>query len=500
MRRRALFAFACAVLLAEDGARATTLRDALVRTYVTNPSLTGARAGLRVSDENVGIARSAGRPQAGANAQITKSYDKIYGVFSSDPLQASGGASISVPLYSGGSVLNSIRAEESRVAAGREDLRTTEGGVFTSAVAAYMDVIRDLNIVRLNANNVRVLVTNLEATRDRFQVGDVTRTDVAQSEARLSEARTQLAGAESRLTGSQEDYLRVIGAVPLDLQPPPPLPLLPETPDRAVDVALENNAALKAVAAQLKAARYDVSSARGQRLPQLSAVGSGTYARTLSGADPLAGIYDRTFNASIGLQATIPLYQGGRVGAQVRRSQAVESQIMEQQVAIERQVINDARASFASYRAALAVIDSSEAAVGANTLALEGVRAENSVGTRNVLDVLNAEQELLGSQQQLVAARRDAYVAGFALLNAMGQAEARYLGLDGGPLYDPTINYNRVSKRISDWSDDPQPTSQATRTAPDLVGTPRPPAVGPKGEEPKDSGVTAPSAQPIVRP
>ncbi|MBV9840421.1 MAG: TolC family outer membrane protein [Sphingomonadaceae bacterium] len=481
------------IALASVSAHAATLRDALVQTYASNPTLTAARAGLRATDETVGIAKAPGRPQASANGQFTRNYEKFGNLFEANPLQGQAGGTVTVPIYQGGRVLNATRAAKARVEAGRADLRGTEGDTFTNAVGAYMDVIRDISIVQLNANNVKVLETNLQATKDRFQVGDVTRTDVAQSQARLSDSRTQLDSAQSQLTASQENYLRIVGTVPNDLQAPPPLPTLPDTPDRAVEVALDNNPTLISIAAQVKAAHFDVGTARGDRLPTLSAVGSGGYTHVFSGSDPLAGVYNNQVTASIGLQATVPLYQGGLVGAEVRRAQALESQLLEQRVAVERQVIDNARAAFASYHAALAVIDSSQVAVNANTLALEGARAENSVGTRTVLDVLNAEQELLNSQVQLVTAQHDAYVAGFALLNAMGQAEARYLGLDGGPLYDPTVNYNRVSKRISDWSDDPQPVTQATRTVPAVVGTPQPPKIGPMPEPPPaDSDVTAP--------
>ena len=153
--------------------------------------------------------------------------------------------------------------------------------------------------------------------------------------------------------------------------------------------------------------------------------------------------------------------------ARVRRAEALRGQLLEQAVAVERAVIANTNAAFANYRAALLAIESNEIAVAANTLALEGTRAEQTVGTRNVLDVLNAEQELLNSQVLLVTARRDAYVAGFQLLNAMGQAEAEDLNLDGiGPLYDPTVNYNRYSGSWSDWDDGPRIRPSSTRTAP----------------------------------
>jgi outer membrane protein len=179
----------------------------------------------------------------------------------------------------------------------------------------------------------------------------------------------------------------------------------------------------------------------------------------------------------------MPLYQGGGPGARVRQAEAVRGQLLEQAVAVERLVISNTRAAFATYRAALLAIQSNEIAVAANTLALEGTRAEQTVGTRNVLDVLNAEQELLNSQVLLVTARRDAYVAGFQLLNVMGQAEAKDLNLDGiGPLYDPQVNYNRDSRSWNDWYDGPTIHPVSTRTAPPVNNSPvtEPPVTAPR--------------------
>jgi outer membrane protein len=331
-----------------------------------------------------------------------------------------------------------------------------------------MDVIRDRSIVTLNENQTRVLQTNLQASRDRFEVGDLTRTDVAQSEARLSLARSSLALAQGRLRSSEENYRRVIGELPDELAPPPALPPLPQTPEQAVEIALANNPDIIAINAQARAAGLDISVARADRLPTLSGVTSSRYLNALGTAP--APLQNSEASAGVGLQARIPLYQGGVVGARVRQAQAVQSQIVEQGIAVERTIVANTRAAFATYRASLQAIESNEVAVAANSLALEGTRAEQTVGTRNVLDVLNAEQELLNSQVALVSARRDAYVAGFALLNAMGQAEADDLNLEeAGPLYDPAANYNRTIRRASDWSDSPSAEPVATRT---VVGPP----------------------------
>ena len=168
----------------------------------------------------------------------------------------------------------------------------------------------------------------------------------------------------------------------------------------------------------------------------------------------------------------MPFTDSADPSAQIRRAQALEGAAIEQVTQVERTVVSDARSAFAAWQSALRVIQSSEVQVAANRLSLEGVRAENSVGTRTILDILNAEQELLNSQVQLVSARRDAYVAGFALLAAMGKAEARDLGLDGGALYDPTVNYSRVRNNIWDWSSDPAPVPIAPSTVNSPAQTP----------------------------
>jgi len=473
MRGGLLAAAAVGALIAGGAADAGNLRGALVKTYQANPTITAQRAQLRTLDEGVAVARSAGRPQlsgtVGVNQDLYNSASGLGGhTFTA-------GANVSLPLFNGGAVRNGIGAAKTRVEAGRALLRATEGDVFAEAVGAYMDVIRDRSIVALNRNQVRVLETNLQASRDRFEVGDLTRTDVAQSEARLALARSALTTAEGRLKASEENYRRVIGELPDELAPPDPLPPLPDTPDQAVDIALANNPDLIGINYQIRAAGLDVRVARAGRLPTVSAISGTTYNNFLGTADEQFGGVgndnSRTV-ATAGLSARIPIYQGGLVGARVRQAQSTQSQLLEQGIQVERSVVANTRAAFAIYNAALGAIESNQVAVNANTLALEGTRAEQGVGTRNVLDVLNAEQELLNSQVALVTARRDAYVAGFALLNAMGAAEAKDLNLDGGALYDPTVNYRRVAGRWSDWSDDPKPQPVATRTAPE--GTPAP--------------------------
>jgi len=444
-------------------ASADTLRDALTQAYNSNPTMLAARARLRQIDETVPIAAADGRLGVSASGGYTENVKRSTALSSFNPRrQISAGVNADLPVFQGGAVRNAVRAARERVEAGRADLRGAESQMFTDAVAAYMDVIRDQAIVALNSKQVDVLGTNLRASKDRFEVGDLTRTDVAQSEARLSLSRSQFESAQAQLVASRENYLRVVGKNPENLEPPPPLPGLPDTVDKAVETALADNPDLVAIKKESDASRHDVGVARAARLPRISAVAGGDYVDYLNS---LGGIpRDHGTTASVGVQATLPLYQGGGPGARVRQAEARVSEALEQTIAVERQVIAQVRSAYASHNASQEVIRSSQTAVSANELALEGVRAENGVGTRDVLDVLNAEQELLNARVQLVSAQRDSYVAGFALLAAMGRAEASDLGLDGGPLYDPVANYNRVKKSVFDWGDDGMPTAKASRT------------------------------------
>lgn len=475
MRRRPslILLLAGSAAFAAPAAQAETLRDALIRAYASNPTLTGARAQQRANDENVPIAKARGLPGLDLSGSYSENLERSQST--SPARQAAGRLNLDVPIYQGGGVRNAIKAADARVDAGRESLRDTEASVFAAVVAAYMDVLRDEAIVGLNRNNVKVLTTNLEATRDRFEVGDLTRTDVAQSESRLALARGQLESAEAQLIASRERYVELVGDEPGALQQPPPLPNLPTTTEQAVATAIEDNPDLKAANKNVEAARYDVGAAKSARLPRVTAVAEKSYANFLGSLESFVPgfVQSQTAeNASVGVQLVLPLFQGGGPGAQVRQAQARNSQAIEQAIATERGVVAQTRTAYASWRASNANIVSSEAAVAAAALSLEGVRAENTVGTRSILDILNAEQELLNAQVQLVSARRNAYVAGFSLLAAMGQAEADDLGLDGGPLYDPTANYKRVRNRIWDWDQDPKPAPVATRTVDTKAQTP----------------------------
>lgn len=464
--RRVIVATLLASATLAAPASADTLRDALIGAYETNPNLTAAREGQRATNEGVPLAKAIGRPDAGASISYNEFFPRSDGTNFQPSRTLSVGPTISVPLYAGGGIRNAVRAAENRVEAGFASLRGTESAIFSAVVGAYMDVIRDEAIVELNRAQVGVLSVNLEATRDRFEIGDLTRTDVAQSEARLALATSSMESARANLIRSKEIYIQLVGHVPGELEAPPPLPNLPETPENAVAVALANNPDLIAAKEQREAAGFDRRAANASRLPQISAIGAGNYSNNFGSIDSgTLPAFDKTnSSAQVGLRATVPIYQGGQPAAQIRQAQARLGQAQELEIAAEREAIAQTRASFASWQASQDVIAASERAVAANELSLEGTRAENSVGNRTILDILNAEQELLNSKVQLVTARRNSYVAGFSLLAAMGRAEARDLGLEGGTLYDPVADYEKVEGAWNDWASQPDPTTQATRT------------------------------------
>ncbi len=455
--------FAAGLVLAAVPALADDLRNALVMAYTTNPTLQSARAQQRAVDESVPIARSASLPSLSGTATYTEFlHDSSSSALAPDRNLALG-VDAGISVYAGGAIKNSIRAARTRVEAGQADLRGVESLVFSQTVAAYMDVILGEAVVRLNQSNVGRLEVNLQATRDRFEIGDLTRTDVAQSQSRLALAQGQTRSAQANLIAARERYIQIVGRAPGTLEPPPPLPGLPASADEAVNVALDSNPDLIASRERAKAAGIDVNVASAGRLPKVSVFAGADYGDFL-GSNKIPGADQSSTSAVAGVRATIPLFQGGLPAAQRRQAQARENVALEQEIGIERQVIAGVRAAYAQWQASQSLITSSQAAVDAASLSLEGVRAENTVGNRTILDILNAENELLTAQVQLVTARRNAYVAGFNLLSAMGKAESRDLGLDGGVLYDPDVNYRRVEGAVWDWSSDPAPTPKATRT------------------------------------
>ena len=450
-----------ALAVASQSAHATTLQEALAQAYQTNPTLNAARAKLRGTDENVPLAKADGRP--GVN--VIGSYDELLHrdfPLSTPIRNATAQATLTVPVYQGGIVRNSIRAADKGVEAGQAELRATESAVFAQVVAAYLDVIADSAVVTFNEQNVRSLEVNLQASTDRFKVGDLTRTDVAQSDTRLALARASLESAQAQLISSKEKYIALVGSEPVDLQPPPALPGLPASPESAVEVALKDNPDILAAKSTRDAAHYQVNAAKGQIAPRLSGFVRGSYTDYLD-SKTFGAPTPTSKSATAGVQLTVPIYQGGRPGAATRQAVARESQAIEQSVGTERSVIAQTRSAYASWQASLQTIASTRKAVDSGSLSLEGVQAENKAGTRTILDILDSQRDLLNAQVQYVSAQRNAYVAGFSLIASMGHAEARDLNLEVGTLYDPIAHYRTVRGKLFDF-DFGQPAKQVSTT------------------------------------
>ncbi len=460
--RASLLALAAAAV----PAAADDLREALVAAYTNNPTLEAARANQRATDENVPIQRAQGLPSVNVTANHVEFIRQSANAFAPPERNLGVGTALLVPVYSGGAVKNGIAAAKERIEAGQAELRNSESTLFANVVAAYMDVLRTEALVALATNNVAVLRTNLEATSDRFQIGDLTITDVAQSRSRLAVAEGDLQSAEANLIAARETYARLVGKAPGELAAPPPLPGLPGTVGEAIVAALENNPNLDAAKQRAEAAGFDTKVAGSGRLPTVSLFVNGDYSDFFGTLrSQFQGLVQREVTANAGVRVTIPIFQGGLPAARQRQAGARESAALEDVIAAERQIIAETRSTYASWQAANGVIKSAQAAVEAAELSLEGLRAEQSIGNRQILDVLNGEQELVNARAQLVTARRNAYVAGFNLLALMGRAEARDLNLDvGTPLYDPTVNARRVSSKMWDWDRDDEPAPKSTST------------------------------------
>jgi len=452
--RKVLLMASAMMAFASSPAAAESLAEALAQAYTSNPDLAAQRAALRAVDEDVAAAVSGYRPSLSGQASIDRVDDNVS---SGSNTSKAASASVNQPVFRGFRTRNSVRAADSQVLAQRERLRTSEQQVLLNAVTAYMDVVRDEAVLRLNQNQVEVLQRQLEANRDRFEVGELTRTDVAQSEARLSTAISNRTAAEATLTASREAYRRVIGQLPGSLDASPELPALPPTADEAIAVATEESPILLAARYAEQAQRYNVSVNKGAVLPSVDATAGVSWRQdgfSRTGLDndfpgTVTGGRDRT-SASVGATLTVPLYQGGSEYAAVRRAQQVQSQRVLEIASAERQVTESARNAWEQLRTARSTIQSASEAVRAGEIALEGVTQEQMVGSRTILDVLDAQQELLNARVSLVRAQRDQYVAAYTLLGAMGRLTAEDLGLPV-EVYDPTEHYKRTRGRLIGW-------------------------------------------------
>jgi outer membrane protein len=419
-----------------------TLRQALGIAYETNPQLDAQRANLRAVDENVAQANAGWRPSI--NAQGTYGYQNVeqhvLGLVT-HPLSTQ--LVISQPLFRGGRTTAEISRAKAQVRAGRAQLTNTEQSVLLDGVQAYMDVVRDAKSLKLKQHNVADLQKQLEATQEQVRVKELTNTDLAQSQARLSSAEADLVNAQGQLQVSRSSFEHTIGRPAETLEERPPTPNMPAILDEAVQVAMRNNPFLLQAQENARAAGYAVDDAIGALQPQVNVQGQVQYSQDQPNG--FGGTQNSKVTAIIG-QVTVPLYQGGADEAQVRQAKEQKSQAQLAVADAERQVMDATRSAWESWRAAVKSIASQRAAVSADQTALDGVRQEQQVGSRTVLDVLNAEQELLNAQVAEVDAERNATVAGFQLLSAMGVLTAKGLALPV-KYYDPAKHYEEDADR-----------------------------------------------------
>ena len=438
-------------LVAMSGAAwGQSLEETLILAYNSNPTLQAERANLRAIDENRVQARAGRLPTVSAEASISRQHVESQSTFViGDQRVSSNSESDSTPknysitanqvLYGGGQISGTIDQATAQIMAGREGLRSVEQAVLVDAVTAFMNVRRDARVVDIRRNNAEVLAQHLQAARDRFEVGEITRTDVAQAEARLSGAQAELSAAQSQLAVSRAAYERVTGQPPATLEEPPTLPDMPETLADAAEYAYAASPQLLAAQYSEEAARHGIRVARSNLRPEvtLNATASAARDSTFSG--------DERDSASVMGRVAIPIFTGGLNRSRVRAAVAQEEQARHQVREARRVVTEGVTNAWSNYVTSLAVIESSRQAVRANEIALDGVEQEAYVGIRTTLDVLDAEQELLNSRLTLVTAERDSYVAGYQLLQAMGLVSAERLGL-AVDVYDPAEQDMRESR------------------------------------------------------
>jgi len=444
-RSRALASVAVIAVITGMGAPAWAedLQEAIALAYRTNPTLLAQRANQRALDESIVQARAGLRPQL--DVTVTADYQKNWNDTLPDSESQGGGASIglSQTLWSGGRIGHGITAAEAGIMAGRENLRDAEQTVLALVIQSYADVIRDTQILAIREANLSVLQRQLDESSARFEVGEITRTDVAQSEARLAQSEADLANARAQLSVSRAAYAAVVGQSPGDLEPMPVLPGVPTDFDSALDVALVDNPGIRAATYSLRAAEANVAAAKAEYLP--SARVTASYGGAVNDLDQFIELSDNTsFRA--GATLSIPLFTGGlnasRVAEALERANAA-------QIAVEGESRNTLQAVSSAYAqsiSARATLTAGQEAVRAATVAAEGVRQEAQVGLRTTLDVLNQELELRNAEVTLASARRNEYVAQANLLAAMGRLE----GADLDPtieVYDPAANYQRVRNR-----------------------------------------------------
>ena len=442
-RYASLPAAAAALALALPAVAAgDTLQEAMAKAYVANPQLEAARARLRAADEGVPQALSGWRPTVTARGSAGFGhYDAKAPAARRDQSEIRRPATLEVearqPLYDGQRTIARLRGAKHRVSAQRARLLAVEQTVFLNTGIAFMDVVRDQAVVELTANNVNVLRRRLQAARDQFEVGEVTRTDVAQAEARLARAIAEHVSAEGGLEASRASYQRVVGEAPGRLEPPPPLAAMPGSKEAAVEAASQDNPDVAAASFDERAALEDAEAIRSELLPTVNLVGSVTHRRDAGGRD------NRNSDAAVSAVVSMPLYEAGHVTS--RRRAAIETASRLRAVTEDRRrvAIEQAVRAWESLASAHARLESLITEVRASEIALDGLQQEAEVGTRTLLDVLDAEQDLLDARVNVVRTKQAEAVASYQLAAAAGRLTVEVQQVPVAP-YDFQANYDRV--------------------------------------------------------
>ena len=429
-------------------AAALTIEEALAQAYRNSPQLAAERARVRGRDEQIGQALANWRPRVvveGSAGVAQRRFNQTLGAARGDretdtshPYQA--GLTVTQSLYRGGRNDAQTRRVEEEILSDRARLSSVEQDVLLAALVAYVDVVRDRAVVELNANNQRVLKRQLEATTDRFRVGEVTRTDVALARSRLSRANADLIRARGTLTDSRANFANIVGVPAEGLEEVKPLSELPATEDDAVARARSDGFAVVRARHGERAARQRVLEIEGELRPTVSV--SGQIARALD----LSDSNTETDRMELTGRVSVPLYQSGAVSSRIRAAKHTVVQRRNEFLLAVRSAVTTATKRWEDYKTAEAGIAAFSEAVRAARIALEGVEQEALVGSRTVLDVLDAEQELLDARVSLVRARRDLVVATYALRSAVAELTAEGLELEV-ELYDPRENYRKTRQR-----------------------------------------------------
>lgn len=425
-------------------ARADTLNEALVKAYQSNPQINASRAQQRATDENVPQALAGYRPQI--IGSLSAGLQPVRNLLPDNTIQTSTlkpwtiGVTVTQNLFNGFKTANSVRVAEFQVLSGREALRNTGQGVLLDAVTAYMNVIANQALVETQRGNVSFLRETVGITKKRLDAGDVTPTDTAQAEARLSRGLADLNAAEVALESSRAIYAQVIGNPPVNLSPAQTVDrFVPRSRQEAVDNSIRDNPAVIAASYDVDVATTTISVAESSLLPQLNV--QGNVNRSVQ-SDTTLGT-TRTDQASVVGALTVPIYDGGTAASQTRQAKetAVQSRLVLEQV--RNQARTAAISAWVSSEGTKVALSAAEAEVKSANIALQGVRREAQAGQRTTIDVLNSQQDLTAARSRQILAQRDRVIASYTLLSAVGRLDVRTLGLNT-PDYLPDVHYHQV--------------------------------------------------------